>query len=204
MLSRMKEPYEKGESELHLDPKSCDWCREASVEAVCRQPFNIRFMYADDFEWTRGALERLDLTLNEKKTSIRNASREHFDFLGYTFGPHHSMRTEREYIGFSPSKKSVTRIKKKVGDLLEPSNVGPWEQVRNQLNQKLRGWRSYFSCGATAKAYRAVDEYVYDRVLHFLRRRHKVPSRGTHQFSSERVYGPLGVVRLQGPRGVRS
>jgi len=29
----MKEPYEKGESELHLDPQSCDWGREDSVEA---------------------------------------------------------------------------------------------------------------------------------------------------------------------------
>lgn len=77
-------------------------------------------------EWTHRVLERLELTLNEKKTSIRNACRERFDFLGYTFGPHHSMRTGREYIGYSPSKKSVARIKEKVGDLLEPSNVSPW------------------------------------------------------------------------------
>src|SRR5205807_2665111 len=56
--------------------------------------------YADDFvilshgkakealEWTREVLERLDLTLNEKKTGLRNARQERFDFLGYTFGPH--------------------------------------------------------------------------------------------------------------------
>ena len=29
------------------------------------------------------------LTLNEAKTSIRRARTERFDFLGYTFGPHH-------------------------------------------------------------------------------------------------------------------
>jgi RNA-directed DNA polymerase len=67
--------------------------------------------YADDFvilsrgkaeealQWTREVLERLKLTLNEKKTSIRNASRERFHFLGYAFGPHYSMRTGRSYIG---------------------------------------------------------------------------------------------------------
>src|ERR1700724_3003495 len=50
--------------------------------------------YADDFvilsrgkakealEWTRGVLARLGLTLNEKKTSIRNARKERFDFSG--------------------------------------------------------------------------------------------------------------------------
>jgi len=171
--------------------------------------------YADDFvilsrgkakealEWTRGVLERLALTLNEKKTSVRNARRERFDFLGYTFGPHYSMRTDRQYIGYSPSKKSVSKIKEKVGDLLEPGNVSPWSVVCERLNQKLQGWRAYFDCGSTAKAYRAVDEHVHDTVRHFLRRRHKVSSQGTHQFPKERVFGSLGVIRLQGPMAAR-
>jgi len=149
-------------------------------------------------------LERLKLTLNDKKTSLRNASRERFDFLGYTFGPHYSMRTGREYIGKSPSNKSVAKIKKNVGDLLVPSNVAPWEEVCEKLNQKLSGWRAYFGCGATAKTYRAVDAHVYDCVRHFLRRRHQVLTQGTCQFPEERVFGSLGVVRLQGPLGTRS
>ena len=172
--------------------------------------------YADDFvilsrgkakealDWTRDVLERLKLTLNAKKTSLRNACREQFDFLGYTFGPHYSMRTGRWYIGNSPSKKSVAKIKENVGDLLVPGNVAPWEEVCERLNQKLRGWRAYFGCGATAKAYRAVDAHVYDCVRYFLRRRHQVSSQGTCQFPEERVFGSLGVVRLQGPMGARS
>jgi RNA-directed DNA polymerase len=172
--------------------------------------------YADDFvilsrgkatealEWTRGVLKRLELTLNEKKTSVRNAREERFDFLGYTFGPHYSPRTGREYLGHSPSKKSVSRIKTKVGELLVPGNMDPWEKVSERLNQILKGWRAYFGCGSTSKAYRAVDEHVYDKVRHFLRRRHKVSSQGTRQFPEERVFGSLGVVRLQGPMGVRS
>jgi len=172
--------------------------------------------YADDFvilsrgkakealEWTRGVLERLDLTLNEKKTSIRNARRERFDFLGYTFGPHINPRGGGRYIGYSPSKKSVGRIKQKVGELLERRNVAPWKEVCQKLNRKSRGWRQYFRCGSTSQAYRAVDEYVYDRVRNFLRRRHKVSSQGTRQFPSERVYGPLDVLRLQGPRAART
>ena len=181
------------------------------------EQFRARLVnYADDFvilsrgkaaaslEWTRGVLERLELTLNEKKTSIRNARVERFDFLGYTFGPHYSMRTGQGYIGYSPSKKSVARIKEKVGNLLVPANVGRWEEVSQRLNQILGGWRTYFRYGATAKAYRAVDQHVYDKVRHFLRRRHKVSSHGTRQFPEERVYGPLGVIRLQGPMGARS
>jgi RNA-directed DNA polymerase len=52
--------------------------------------------YADDFvilsrghatealAWTRWAMQRLDLALNDSKTCIRNAQRERFDFLGYS------------------------------------------------------------------------------------------------------------------------
>jgi RNA-directed DNA polymerase len=31
-------------------------------------------------------MERLGLMLNEAKTSLKNARRERFDFLGYSFG----------------------------------------------------------------------------------------------------------------------
>jgi len=179
------------------------------------EQFRARIVnYADDFVilsrgkaaealgWTRGVLERLELTLNEKKTSLRDARRERFDFLGYTFGPHFSGLTGREYIGYSPSKKSVGKMKRNVGEHLKPGNHRPWEEVRDRLNQKLRGWKAYFELGSTARAYRALDEYVEERVRHFLRRRHKVSTQGTRPFSMKQVYGPLGVFRLRGPLSV--
>ncbi len=45
-------------------------------------------------------------------------------------------------------------------------------------------------------AYRAIANYVYDRVRHFPRRRHKVPGRGTRRFPDHVVCGKLGVQRL--------
>jgi len=200
-----------GLANLYMNRMLKGWRQNRRGEQFRAQMVN----YADDFvilsrgkatealEWTRGVLKRLELTLNEKKTSVRNAREERFDFLGYTFGPHYSPRTGREYLGHSPSKKSVSRIKTKVGELLVPGNMDPWEKVCERLNQILKGWRAYFGCGSTSKAYRAVDEHVYDKVRHFLRRRHKVSSQGTRQFPEERVFGSMGVVRLQGPRGVR-
>jgi RNA-directed DNA polymerase len=173
--------------------------------------------YADDFvilsrgkakeslEWTRGVLARLGLTLNEQKTSIRNARKERFDFLGYTFGPHFSRRTGREYIGYSPSKKSVNRARRNVGEHLGSDNVAPWEEVRDRLNQKLKGWKAYFGLGSPSQAFEVLDEHVEERVRHFLRRRHKVQSQGTRQFSMKRIFGELGVFRLRGPlRGAAS
>jgi RNA-directed DNA polymerase len=160
---------------------------------------------ADALGWTRGVLTRLGLTLNEKKTSIRNARKERFDFLGYTFGRHYSRRTGAGYIGYSPSQKSVNRIREKVGEHLAPGNVQPWEEVRDKLNQKLKGWKAYFGLGTPWKAYEVVDHHVEERVRHFLKRRHKVSTQGTRQFSTQRVFGELGVFRLRSPmRAARS
>jgi RNA-directed DNA polymerase len=100
-------------------------------------------------------------------------------------------------LGASPSKKAVARIKEKVGELLVPSNTGTWEEVRDRLNQMLRGWSSYFSYGTRASAYRAVRNHVYESVRHFLRRRHQVQSRGTNRFSKEAVFGELRVLEVR-------
>lgn len=176
------------------------------------EQFQARIVsYADDFVilsrgkanealgWARSTLTRLKLTLNEQKTSIRNAREERFDFLGYSFGPHFSRRTGRQSLNLSPSKTSVKRIREKVGDHLSPGNHKPWEEVRDRLNQMLTGWKTYFDLGSRARAHDTVDRYVEDRVRHLLRRRHQVSSQGTREFSMKRIYGELGVFRLRGP-----
>jgi len=109
----------------------------------------------------------------------------------------------RRYLGASPSTKSMQRTKDKVGELLVPHYVGPWLEGRDKLNNLLRVWSACFSYGSRQRAYRAIDNHVYDRVRHFLARRHKVHGRGTRQFCHEPVFGDLGVVRLYRDR-VRS
>jgi len=172
--------------------------------------------YADDFvilsrgraveamAWTKDVMMRLGLTLNEAKTSIRNARQERFDFLGYSFGPHRYRKDGHWYLGASPSRKSVQRFKDKVGALLVPGNKGAWSEVCDQLNSMLRGWSSYFGYGTRMQAYRAVDAHVYDRVRNFLAKRHKVQGRGTRHFPHDLVFGELGVLHLKrvhlGPR----
>lgn len=171
--------------------------------------------YADDFvilsrrkanealEWTRKVVTRLGLTLNETKTCIRDARQERFDFLGYSFGPHLSRKTGREYIGYSPSTKSLARVKRSVSDQLTPQNVTSWSTVRDRLNATLRGWQAYFRLGSPGRAFEVLDAYVENRVRHFLRRRHKVQSHGTVQFSMDKIYGEYGVYRLR-PRPIPS
>jgi RNA-directed DNA polymerase len=181
------------------------WRQQGRGEAFQAHVVN----YADDFvilsrgyaeealAWTRRVMTRLGLTVNEAKTTVRDARQEHFDFLGYSFGPHYYRKDGHWYLGASPSKKSVQRLKDRVGEIMKPSNTASWEDVRGRLNHLLRGWASYFGYGTRLMAYRAVDHNVYETVRGFLRRRHKVPSRGTRRFSHHVVFEKLGVLRLR-------
>ena len=165
--------------------------------------------YADDFviltsrhaaearAWTRKVMTRLGLTLNETKTKLKEARRESFDFLGYTFGPQRHWKDGRWYLGASPSQKSVARLRQKVNDVLTPRNTEPWPEVRTRLNRLLRGWSGYFSYGSLRRAYQAIDHHVGARVRQFLCRRHKVPTGGTRTISDDLIFGPLGVLRLR-------
>ncbi len=160
--------------------------------------------YADDFvilsraragealAWTKATMAKLGLTLNEAKTSLRDARKERFDFLGYTFGPHHRTKDGRLYSGASPSKKSVHRIKAKIGEMLRPSNVAPWPKTRQKLNRLLLGWSAYVGYGSLARGYRDVDHYVVDHVRAVLARRHKIQNRGRAKLL------PLGHLRRTG------
>ena len=176
----------------------------------CGEAFRAHVVaYADDFvilscgyatealAWTQAVMTKLGLTLNEAKTSVRNARQECFDFLGYSFGPHRFKANGKRYLGASPSKKSIQRLKTKVSRLLVPGNNDPWDEVRDTLNRSLLGWSNYFNYGTRSSAFRAVDHYVYERVRNFLARRHKMAGRGTQRFSLEVVYGECGLLRLE-------
>ena len=164
--------------------------------------------YADDFVilsrgyaveargWTQAVMSRIGLTLNEQKTSIRDARTQEFDFLGYTFGRRYSMRNARSYMAARPSKKSIQRLTGTVYDLLRPHEKGSWPEVRERLNAQLRGWQRYFSHGTIARAYQIVNNYVEKRVRHFLRQRCQHSTRGTRRFPSQLIFGELGVRRL--------
>jgi RNA-directed DNA polymerase len=172
--------------------------------------------YADDFvilsrgrasealRWTERVMTGLKLTLNATKTCLRNAARESFDFLGYTFGRMFSPRTGGAYLGARPSRKSVRRLRQKLHALLHRGNIWPWPEVAEHANRILRGWANYFSYGTLAACYKRVDQYVGDRARNLLRRRHKLHGDGFTCFPDHVIFGELGMLRLMDLRATRA
>jgi RNA-directed DNA polymerase len=165
--------------------------------------------HADEaLAWTKAVMTRLGLALNEAKTSLRNARQERFDFLGYTFGPHRYWKDGHWYLGASPSRRSVQRLKDKVGAILVPGNKGAWPEVRGQLNRLLKGWSNYFGHGTRLQACRAADNHVYERVRNLLVKRHKVKGAAVDAFrvnwcSGSSACGPFNAMPDPPPRASR-
>ena len=105
-------------------------------------------------------------------------------------------QSDRQLAGFGCPPR-VKRVKGRIRHILRPGNQAPWDEVKGELNRVVRGWANYFAYGTRLMAYRAVDRYVYNRVRHFLGRRHKVPSRGTRRFPAKAVFGERGVFQLR-------
>jgi len=182
---------------IYMNRYLASWREENKLKEFRARVVN----YADDFvilskarapealEWTRGKLAVLGLSLNEEKTRIVQAPTKSFDFLGYTFGQLTFHKTGTRYIAATPSRKSVDRLKEKIPRILKQGQGSKWPEVVARLNKVLVGWENYFSHGTKWRAYNVVNEYTRTKVLSFLRRRHKIPSRGTRRFSIQAIYG---------------
>ena len=129
--------------------------------------------YADDFvilcrgtaEQARAAMEammgKLKLTVNQQKTRICRVPEESFDFLGYTLGRCHRVKTGEAYIGTKPSKKRVARLCEKISQMTQRKWC--WKETETlvgELNLVVKGWGNYFRLGSVSQAYRAVDVLV--------------------------------------------
>ena len=147
-------------------------------------------------DWLETIIERMGLRLNDAKTSIRDANRESFEFLGYTFSPMVYRKTGERYLGVAPSRRQVRRLKASLRATLRPGNQAPIDKVVREVNRKLDGWANYFSVGTLHFAYRGIDHYSCHLLRGFLARRHKVPGRGTRRYSNEELYERFGLVRL--------
>ena len=134
-------------------------------------------------------MTKLGLTINETKTTLRNARQECFDLLGCSFGALWFEANGRWYLGASPSKKCVQRFKTKVDDLLVPSNTDPWPKVRDKLNRSLRGWSNYFGYGTRGARHTVASiNTSLNECGRFFARRHKVQARGNRRFTFDVIY----------------
>jgi RNA-directed DNA polymerase len=159
---------------------------------ICCRGTAVQAMHA-----MRSMMERLQLTVNERKTRICRVPGETFQFLGYIIGQCYSPRRNRSYIGTRPSGKAVQRICRAISAMTDRRwTYLPEEDIVRTINQRLAGWANYFQLGTVGKAYNAVDRHTTYRLRKWLRWKHKVTSRAWARFPDTYLYQTLGLIRL--------
>jgi RNA-directed DNA polymerase len=160
---------------------------------ICCRPGNA----GEAMTVMRRMMEKLRLTVNEKKTRQCQLPAETFTFLGFTFGPQVSWKTGRRYLTPTPAEKKVLGICDKIGE--ETSGRTTWrraeEQVR-RLNQILMGWGAYFRLGYVTGAWQIVQQHACRRLRWWLRRKHG--GRRSRQGPPDlRLYEEYGLIQLR-------
>lgn len=165
--------------------------------------------YADDFvicckpgraqeamATMRRMMEKLRLTVNEKKTRHCRLPEDTFTFLGFTFARQVSWRTGRTYVAPVPAKKKVHAICDKLSVATSRQTTGRdlGEQVTH-LNQILTGWANYFRLGYVTGAWKVVQQHACRRLRWWLRRKHGQRG-GVHGYPDLRLYEQYGLVSL--------
>jgi group II intron reverse transcriptase/maturase len=165
--------------------------------------------YADDFvictrgnadeamSTMRAMMEKLKLTVNEKKTRRASLPEDTFTFLGYTFCRQYSRRTGAAYMGPRPAVKKIRKLCREISELTDRRTC--LREVSEQvayLNQKLTGWANYFCLGPAVRVYGIVMKHVRRRLRRWLCVKHKVRSRAYAHYPNEYLHDQLHLVKL--------
>lgn len=143
--------------------------------------------YADDFvlmskslpavitDKLKELLDRMGLSINEKKTRQIDARKESFNFLGFTIRYDKDIYgNNKRYWNIIPSKKSEAKVREKVRDYLKTHGHFKAQNVATDLNAILRGWLNYFDIKSVS--YPAVSKsklrfYLSNRLYRYYNRK---------------------------------
>jgi RNA-directed DNA polymerase len=112
------------------------------------------------------------LRLSEEKTTVVHID-EGFEFLGFRIQRQRKRGSNKRFVYTWPSKKALASIMAKVRAITRQGTNNPLADLVRQLNSALRGWTTYFRHGVSKATFGYLGDYVWHRVYHWLRRKHR-------------------------------
>ena len=117
---------------------------------------------------------------------------ESFTFLGFEYRRILSLRRKwRPY--YAPKLKKRTALFEKLREIFRQRVSWPVENVIAKINPILRGWVNYFRVGHSSSCFYMVKRWVEKRVRQHLMRARGRKGYGWKRWSSEWLYGRLGL-----------
>jgi len=137
------------------------------------------------------------LKINTEKSQVVHA-RNGFDFLGQ----HFRLKPSRKWKGWLfcyrwPSRKAVKSIKEKIRNAIGQDDIYSLQTKLDVLNPILRGWCEYHRYSNAHKHFKAVDSFVYFKLVSFIRRKHRWRGSG-YRKAPQSFLEKLGLYHLHG------
>ena len=141
----------------------------------------------------REELARLRVEINEDKSwTIDLTTGGSFAFLGFEYrrvlGRNQKWRPQ-----FVPKMKKRTALFAKLREVFRQHVSQPVGEVIEEINPILRGWMNYFRIGHSSRCFSKIRDWVEMKVRRHLMRSRLRKGQGWKRWSSEWIYGMLGL-----------
>lgn len=166
--------------------------------------------YADDFilmsrkipkrslEYFNKMLEKMELTINADKTHLLNATKEPFNFLGFTFRYNRDLYGRgTKYLNIVPRKESEKNIRRKLREYFRYNGHKNPQEVCKDLNPILRGWLNYITIENVSypkKAKRNLRWYLMRKLYRFYQRKSQRKCKLYRQNAFDRLVSKYGLI----------
>ncbi len=141
----------------------------------------------------REELVKLRVEINEDKSRMVDLSKgEKFSFLGFEFRRVLS-RNQKWRPYYAPKLKKRTALFAKLREIFRRYVSQPVDRVIELINPILRGWVQYFAVGHSSRCFSMVHDWVEKKIRRHLMRARKRKGFGWKRWSSEWLYGTLGL-----------
>ena len=141
----------------------------------------------------REEFAKLRVEINEDKSRMVDLKKgESFSFLGFEYRRVLSFNQKwRPY--YAPKLKKRTALYEKLREIFRQHVSWPVEIVIAKINPILRGWVNYFRFGHSSSCFSKVKQWVEKKVRQHLMRARGRKGFGWTRWSSEWLYGRLGL-----------
>jgi RNA-directed DNA polymerase len=153
-----------------------------------------RWLYAAVARRLHEELSKLEVKVNEEKTRTIDLKRgESFGYLGFQFQWVRGRRGKHMVL-HTPQIQKRTALLRKLKPIFRRFESRPTKALISRINPIIRGWVNYFAIGHSSRCFSYVRQWVEKRLRrHLARARKKRKGFGWKRWSSDFIYGKLGL-----------
>ena len=142
----------------------------------------------------REEIAKLDLTINEEKSSITDLTNldNSFQFLGFEFRRKITSNGKKGALRI-PKQKARINLQRKLKAIFRAKKGRPIKEIVEEINPILRGWVNYFRIGNSSKCFKKIEDWVQKKIRRHLYKTQQRKGFGWKRWNRQELYRNTGI-----------